>query len=307
MKIIHLDGYQWNINEPIVSAIGYFDGLHVGHMELVKEVLRVSKSKGYKSALMTFDHQPGYVLGYLKEEKYLSSMLDRKDILEQMGIDYLLIIDFSKEVARLSPSTFIEKYIIHSHIKHIVCGFDFRFGYQNQGDAYDLQNYTGIDVTIIDEVIYDNEKISSSRIRQCLDLGRISYVTELLGRRYTITGKVIKGRQIGRTIGFKTANIEYNNYYLPQRGVYVVKAYIHDRVYMGMCNIGLNPTFSELSHMSLEVNILDFDEDIYGEYLKVEFYAKMRGEKTFDNRDGLIKQLTSDQQYIRKYFAENAD
>ncbi|MCD7808770.1 MAG: bifunctional riboflavin kinase/FAD synthetase [Erysipelotrichaceae bacterium] len=307
MKIIHLDGYQWNINEPIVSAIGYFDGLHVGHMELVKEVLSVSKRKGYKSALMTFDHQPSYILGYSKEEKYLSSMLDRKNILEQMGIDYLLIIDFSKEVARLSPGTFIEKYIINSHIKHIVCGFDFRFGYQNQGDAYDIQNYQGIDVTIIDEVIYDNEKISSSRIRQYLDLGRISYVTELLGRRYTITGKVIKGRQIGRTIGFKTANIEYNNYYLPQRGVYVVKAYIHDQVYMGMCNIGLNPTFSELSHMSLEVNILDFDEDIYGEYVKVEFYAKMRGEKTFDNRDGLIKQLTSDQQYTRKYFAENID
>lgn len=307
MKIVHLDGYQWNTNVPIVSAIGYFDGLHAGHMELVKEVLSVSKKKEYKSALMTFDHQPGYILGYLKEEKYLSSMLDRRDILENLGVDYLLIIDFSKEVARLSPDTFIEKYIINSHIKHVVCGFDFCFGYQDQGDAYDLQNYNGIDVSIIDEVIYDNEKISSSRIRQCLDLGRIEYVKELLGRRYTITGKIIKGRQIGRTIGFKTANVEYKNYYLPKRGVYVVKVYIHNHEYKGMCNIGLNPTFSELSHISLEVNILDFDEDIYGEFLKVEFYSKIRGEKTFDNRDGLIQQLTSDQQYIRKYFTENVD
>ncbi|MCD7839867.1 MAG: bifunctional riboflavin kinase/FAD synthetase [Erysipelotrichaceae bacterium] len=302
MKVIHLDGHKLDIQDNIVSAIGYFDGLHLGHMALVKETLSVSKAKGYKSALMTFDHQPGYILGYLKEEKYLSSMLDRKEILKQLGIDYLFIIDFSKDVARLSPETFIQKYIINTSIKHLVCGFDFRFGYQNQGDASYLLNYPQIDISIIDEVIYNNKKISSSRIRQCLDDGNIQEANILLGRNYTITGKIIKGRQIGRTIGFATANVDYNNYYLPKRGVYVVKAYIHNHEYMGMCNIGLNPTFSELSHYSLEVNILDFNEDIYGEYLKVEFYDMIRGEKTFDNRQGLIQQLTQDQLYIRNYF-----
>lgn len=307
MKVIHLDGHQQPIHEPIVSAIGFFDGLHLGHMALVNEVINVSKEKGYKSALMTFDHQPGYILGYLKEEKYLSSMIDRQNILEKLNIDYLFIIDFSKEVARLSPDAFIEKYIINTNIKHIVCGFDFCFGYQNQGDASYLYDYPYIDVSIIDEVIYDHQKISSSRIRQCLDNGQIQQANILLGRNYTITGKIIKGRQIGRTIGFATANIEYKNYYLPKRGVYVVKAYIHDHIYMGMCNIGLNPTFSELSSYSLEVNILDFNENIYGEYLKVEFYDIIRGEKTFENRQGLINQLTQDQQYIRKYFKNNVE
>ncbi|MCD8028241.1 MAG: bifunctional riboflavin kinase/FAD synthetase [Erysipelotrichaceae bacterium] len=302
MKVIHLDGHRIPIKEHVVSAIGYFDGLHLGHMALVKEALNVSQTKGYKSALMTFDHQPGYILGYLKEEKYLSSMLDRKEILEKLGVDYLFIIDFSKDVAKLSPDTFIQKYIANASIEHLVCGFDFRFGYQNQGDASYLLDYPNLDISIIDEVIYNNEKISSSRIRQCLDQGHIEEANILLGRNYTITGKIIKGRQIGRTIGFATANIEYKNYYLPKRGVYVVKAYIHNQEYMGMCNIGLNPTFSELSHYSLEVNILDFDDDIYGEYLKVEFYDMIRGEKTFDNRQGLIQQLMHDQQYIRDYF-----
>ncbi len=302
MKDIHLDGHKIPIQDNIVSAIGYFDGLHLGHMALVKETLSISKTKGYKSALMTFDHQPGYILGYLKEEKYLSSMLDRKEILEQLGIDYLFIIDFSKDVAKLTPEKFIQKYLFNVSIKHLVCGFDFRFGYKNQGDASYLLEYPDIDISVIDEVIYNNIKISSSRIRQCLDLGKIKEANILLGRNYTITGKIIKGRQIGRTIGFATANVDYNNYYLPKRGVYVVKTYIHNQEYMGMCNIGLNPTFSELSYYSLEVNILDFNEDIYGEYLKVEFYDIIREEKSFANRQGLIDQLIHDQQYIRNYF-----
>lgn len=139
MEIVYLDGQKVNIVEPICSAIGFFDGLHIGHMALVNEVKRVSEQKGYKKALMTFDHYPLYVLGKIKEEKYLTSMNDRISLLEKEGLDYLFIVKFTKEVAALSPEDFINQYLIDLHVKHIVCGFDFRFGKYNAGNTMTLQ------------------------------------------------------------------------------------------------------------------------------------------------------------------------
>lgn len=305
MDVIYLKGQKMSIEEPICSAIGFFDGLHVGHMALVDEVIKVSQEKGYKQALMTFDHYPLYVLGKISEERYLTSMDDRIRILEEKGLDYLFVIEFTKEVAALSPEDFIQRYLIDCHVKHVVCGFDFRFGSRNLGDVKTLQQCPFLDVSIIEEVIYDGEKISSSRIRQTLEDGNISDMNELLGHPYTIRGKVIHGRRIGHSIGFPTANIDYQSYFLPCGGVYVVKTYIFGKCYLGMCNIGYNPTFTVLDKPSLEVNILDFDEDIYGQEIAVEFYCLIRKEQAFASQEDLIQQLTKDQMYVRKYFEEN--
>lgn len=301
MKTIYLKGQQLNLNESICSAIGFFDGLHLGHMALIDEVLSVSHQKEYKSALITFDHHPLFVLGKLKEEKYLTSMKDRQDILESLGIDYLFVIAFTREVASLSPQDFIQKYIIQNHIQHVVCGFDFRFGNHNAGDIQTLQSCPSFQTSVIHEVLYKNKKISSTRIRQCLDEGHIEEIHALLGRRYCIKGRVIQGRQIGHTIGFPTANVDYQSYFLPHNGVYAVKVYVHHHWYMGMCNIGYNPTFHALKKQSLEVYIFDFHEDIYGEEMFVEFYAMTRLEKTFSSKEELIHQLHQDQQSIREY------
>lgn len=302
MKIIELDGKQVNMNDSICSAIGFFDGLHIGHMALVEEVKKVAKKKNYKTALMTFDHYPLYVLGKIKEEKMLTTMDDRIKLLEREGLDYLFIIKFTKDVAALRPQDFIQNYIINNHIQHLVCGFDFRFGNKNSGNIELLKSYQEFDLSVIDEVIYEEKKISSTRIRQSLEIGDVETISILLGRNYCIHGEVIKGRSVGHTLGFPTANINYHSYFLPKRGVYGVRVQVNDQWYIGMCNIGLNPTFKSLESFSLEVYIFDFDEMIYGKEVYIEFYCHLRDEKKFQNKEELIIQLTNDEKQIRQYF-----
>lgn len=302
MKVIYLNGENININEQICSAIGFFDGLHVGHMELVHYVQKIAKEKGYKKALMTFDHHPLYVLGRIKQEKYITSMQDRIKILENEGIDYLFIIRFTKDVAKLSPQDFIDKYIVANHIMHVVCGYDFQFGNQNQGNIETLKLCEKFDTTILDKVMYDNERISSTKIRSVIRSGQVDKLVPLLGKRYIISGKVIHGRRIGNKIGFPTANVDFQSYLLPHKGVYVVKLYCQQGVFMGMCNIGYNPTFCALDDLSLEVYILDFDADIYDQIVSVEFYKMIRMEKKFETQQQLINQLTNDCNEVREYF-----
>lgn len=305
MEIIYLTGEKIDIKEPICSAIGFFDGLHIGHMALVHKVKEIAKEKHYKTALMTFDHHPLFVLGKIPEEKLMTTMSDRIHILERENIDYLFVIQFTKDVAHMSPHDFIERYLLSSHICHVVCGFDFRFGNHNCGSPQTLQQCSQLDVTVVDEVIYHGEKISSSRIRNILSKGKLEEMNALLGRYYRISGTVIKGRQIGHSHGFPTANIDYDSYLIPQRGVYVVKVYIDHQSYLGMCNIGFNPTFRALDKLSLEVYILDFDKDIYGYNVCVEFYEMIRPETFFDSPKLLIAQLTKDKDYVKKYFEKN--
>ncbi|MEG0275437.1 MAG: bifunctional riboflavin kinase/FAD synthetase [Coprobacillus sp.] len=302
MEVIYLNGQQLNINEPICTALGFFDGLHIGHMALIKEVIKEADEMGYKKALMTFDHHPLYILGVMKEEQYLTTMDDRIRILEEMGLDYLFVIEFTKEVAALKPLDFIQKYIISQNVKHVVCGFDFKFGDKNSGNSQTLKDCHEFKTSVIDEVMFHNQKISSTRIRDILQKGNINEINHLLGREYCISGKVIKGRQIGKTIGFPTANVDYNAYFLPCGGVYATKVYLDDEVFIGMCNIGYNPTFVALDKPSLEVFILDFNRNIYGCDLHVEFYHLIRKEQTFSSKDELVKQLYNDQEYVRAYF-----
>lgn len=302
MEVIYLKGQQLNIDEPICTALGFFDGVHIGHMALINKVLSEANDKGYKKALMTFDHHPLYVLGLMKEERYLTSMNDRIKILENMGMDYLFVIEFTNEVAALEPMNFIEKYLISQNVKQVVCGFDFRFGNKNLGNAETLKKCHQFETSVIDEVMYNDKKISSTRIRNLLQDGQIHDMNGLLGRKYCVSGKVIKGRQIGRSIGFPTANVDYNHYFLPCGGVYATKVYLDDEEFIGMCNIGYNPTFIALDKPSLEVYILDFDRDIYGCMLKIEFFELIRKEQTYASKDELVNQLYKDKEYVRSYF-----
>ena len=302
MEIVYLDGNNIIKDENIVSAIGFFDGLHTGHMELVNKVFEVSKEKNYKTALMTFDHHPLFVLGYNDKEEWLMSNEDRKELLESLDLDYLFIIRFTKTVAALSCDEFMQRYLYNLGIKHVVCGFDFRFGHRNSGDTDTLINSGLFDVSVISEVLYKNEKISSSRIRDELNNGHIEEVNCLLNRPYQVRGRVVQGRQIGRKIGFPTANVDYNHYHLPRSGVYGVVVEIDGMKKIGMCNIGYNPTFDSLEHTSLEVHIFDFNEDIYDKILKVYFYKFIRHEKKFNNKDELILQLSHDKNEIINYF-----
>lgn len=229
-------------------------------------------------------------------------MEDRIHILEDKNIDYLFIIQFTKDVAAISPQDFINHYLLSCHVRHVVCGFDYRFAHKNEGNIDTLKSCPSLDVSVVDKVIYKNEKISSTRIRHTLESGCIDEMNDLLGRYYCIKGRVIHGRHIGHSIGFPTANVDYESYFLPTNGVYVVKVYINEKDYMGMCNIGYNPTFHALDKKSLEIYILDFNDDIYDQDIEVEFYRLIRLEKTFHSKEELILQLTTDEQYVREYF-----
>lgn len=288
---------------PLALAVGYFDGLHLGHQSLVFEAKRIAEEKGYASAVLSFNPNPLVTLGKMKEEKYLSSLKDRQEILEKMGIDYFLILDFTKETAHLLPEDFVQYFMIDMHVKEVVCGFDFYFGRYGQGNGAFLQRYSeDFHVSIIQQVAMDDEKISSSRIVALLQNGQVEKANQLLSRPYHIHGKVVLGKQRGRLLGFPTANVAYGAYYLPGFGVYGVKVMVKGKEYIGMCNIGINPTFKDIAHPTVEVHIFDFDEDIYDEWIDVYFYCFTRFDHAFESKEVLIAQLGQDQNEIRRFF-----
>lgn len=304
MKTITLKYQQLpELGCPLALAVGYFDGLHLGHQALIKQALSLAQEHGYASAVLSFHPNPLVTLGKMKEERYLSSLEDRQNILEKMGVDYFLILDFTWEVAQMLPEDFIEHFLIDLHVQEVVCGFDFYFGRQGKGNGALLQQYQqAFHVTIIDEIDMDEQKIGSTRIIHLLEEGQISKANQLLTRPYHIRGQVIKGKQRGRLLGFPTANIAYGAYYLPKFGVYGVKIDVAGKSCIGMCNIGYNPTFKDITHPSMEVHIFDFNEDIYGEIADVYFYVFTRPERSFASQLDLINQLNSDQQEIRTFF-----
>ena len=308
MEIIHLTyGKSIPKLKPFVLAIGFFDGLHLGHLSLVRKANNYANEKNVASALMTFEPNPLITLGKMKEEHYLTSYQDRAEILEKEAIDYLIIVEFSKEVSQLSPEEFYNAFIQTFSIKGLVCGFDYHFGKMGKGSGKDFEelSHHQFPIFIQDEVQFQNQKISSTRIHQDLVEGKVEEVHTLLTRPYRIKGEVIKGRQIGRTIGFPTANVAYGSYAIPKNGVYGVKVKIKDQEYIGMCNIGYNPTFDKLDHPSLEVNIFDFNEDIYNQIVEVYFYFFVRDEVKFASPTALVEQLKKDRQTIKDYFEKN--
>jgi riboflavin kinase/FMN adenylyltransferase len=286
--------------KPLSLALGYFDGLHLGHINLIKKTLEVAKKQQLASAMITFEPNPLITLNKIKEEQVLTTIDDRLEILETLGVDYIIVLKFTKEVAGLLPEQFINQLIKPMNVKALVCGFDYYFGKNNQGDSTTLLNLSQGDyqVYVIDKVINVQEKISSSRIIALLQYGNVEKANELLNRNYSIKGQVITGKQIGRQLGFPTANIDYYPYVLPKRGVYGVKVIINNKIYIGMCNIGINPTIGELNKKSMEVNIFDFNEDIYHKTIKVYFYFFVRDEMKFSSKEELIQQLSQDKENI---------
>ena len=292
--------------EPLTLAIGYFDGIHKGHQALVMDARQYALEHHCKCGMMTFSPNPAVVTGKLKTDNYLTSIQDKAEILEQLGADYLIVVEFTEEVCHLSPRDFFDAILKVFPIQMIVCGFDFHFGFKGAGSGETLKEFASYPVYIQDKVTDREEKISTTRINKALITGNFEDVNRLLGRPYKIEGQIIKGRQIGRTIGFRTANVEYGAYRIPELGVYAVVFEVDGKKYTGMANIGYNPTFNALNKPSLEVNIFDFDEDIYGKRAKVYFYHMIRPETRFSSPQALINQLHRDQNSIKEYFNEHS-
>ena len=300
MKIIHLSiNSQFKVQDA-VCALGFFDGVHLGHQQLLKKVDDISKEKGLKKAIMTFSIHPKQILEK-SDYTYLMSLSEKIKVLKEWKFDYFYIIDFDQEVARLEPDIFLKKYIINHCIKHVVCGFDFHFGNKGKGDISTLTNNSFFDVTVVDEYTENSLKVSSSYIKSLLNDGYIEKANHLLTRPYRVSGEVIYGLQNGRKIGFPTANINYGHYVVLKKGVYGVYLIVHGKRYKGMANIGYNPTVGVIHSLSLEVNIFNFYQNIYGESVDVDFVFRVRDECKFESLDHLKEQLEKDKKHIDQF------
>ena len=288
MKIINVKDNNFEpINEPLCAAVGNFDGVHKGHQKLIEE----AKKHNLKSAVLTFYPHPSVFLKNIKDYKLLTPIEHKAEIFKTLGIDYLIIVDFNNTVANLPKEEFIEL-MKKLNIQSCVCGHDFSFGAKALGTPFDLLN--SFETYIIPKYVIDNVRVSTSYIKELLDDNNVSKASDLLGRYYSIKGKVVTGSQKGRSIGFPTANVEYNKYYLPKNGVYFVKVKLFDNYYFGMCNVGNNPTFNFSAEKRLEINIFGLDIDLYGKDLEVFFIKNIRNEKKFKSKEELVEQLNID-------------
>lgn len=276
MEIFNLDRRMILPKLEINSCtIGNFDGLHLGHQKLIED----AKVNSFKSLVITFDD--------IFKDKIITLENKIKKI-EEFEIDYLIILKF-EDFKDMFHNEFV-KMLKKINVKRISIGKDFRFGFKKEGDYIDLQNK--FETYLIDEVEVNNEKVSSTLIRSKLKEGKIKEANELLGYNFFLTGEVKNGNELGRTIGFPTANLEVDT--LLNNGVYKTQTTVDDVLYNSITNIGYNPTFNEQKQLRIETNILDFNEDIYGKEIKVEFIDKIREEIKFQSKEHLQQQLNED-------------
>ena len=288
-----------------VITIGTFDGVHLGHQKLIERIKLLSEQIEGESILITFHPHPRIVINPEDKSLRLLNTIDEKiALLEKYGVDNLVIVPFSRAFSEQSPEDYINKFLVRNfHPKYIVIGYDHKFGKNRAGDFKLLEKMKveyGYEMEEITKETLDDIGISSTKIRTALSEGDIKLANELSGHNYTLSGTVVRGLQNGRKLGFPTANIQVNDEYklVPKTGIYAVYVYCEGKKYTGMLSIGFNPTF-EGKEQTIEVNILDFNKDIYGENLTIEFVDFIRNEKKFESIDALIEEIKNDEKITR--------
>lgn len=283
-----------------VITIGTFDGVHKGHQKLIERIKQLSAKTGGENIIITFHPHPRIVINPQDKSLKLLNTIDEKiALLEMYGIDNLVIVPFSRDFSEQEAEDYIRNFLISNfHPKYIVIGYDHKFGKNRSGDYKMLEEMKakyGYELQEISKEMLDDIDISSTKIRTALTEGDVELANELLGHRYTLGGTVVRGLQNGRKLGYPTANIQITDEYklVPRTGVYAVLVKHAGTMYKGMLNIGYNPTFNG-TKQSVEVNILDFDKDIYGENLTLEFIRYMRPEKKFASIQELIAAIDND-------------
>ena len=297
-----------NISKSVVT-IGNFDGVHKGHQVLIKKTVKFANENNLKSIVFTFENHP---INYFKNKKIKNIITNSEKIskIKKLGVDILIMIPFDSYMTKISPLEFIKEILIDKlDAKKIIVGHDFTFARRKEGNIKILKEMSfkyRFDLEIVNSIDINDIRVSSTHIRELVDNGDVDKVNKYLGYNFLIKGKIIKGKQLGRTIGFPTANIKINdNLLIPKKGVYVTSVYIDDNIYYGATNIGYNPTVKGES-LSIETNILEFSEDIYGKIIKLEFLERIRDEKKFNSIDELKLQLKKDTDYIYKnYICKN--
>lgn len=306
---VHYGITDIQITAPVVT-MGSFDGVHKGHVQVIGNLKQVAAKLGGESVIISFEPHPREVLYPLEKRPGILTTLEEKiGILKAHGVDHLVILPFTEELANLSYSDFVKRILVDRlGIKGLVVGYDHRFGKNREGSFEVLKAIAGeYHFYLEQEQAYEENEvnISSTKIRTALELGNIALVREFLGYDYPISGKVVHGDKIGRTIGFPTANLQLEDErkLLPASGVYAVRVSVDGIMYGGMLNIGVRPTVSRSGIVRLEVNIFDFHSEIYNKTISVFLLARVRGERKFNDVAELSTQLETDKQVVLRFLS----
>ena len=294
--------------DPIVLAMGFFDGVHAGHRMVIKKAAQEAKKRGLKLAVLTYDHHPSVAFKtYTTPLTYLTTLPKKLEILASLGVDIAYVVSFTSQFSKLDPQDFVNQYMVGLHAAAVVAGFDHTYGPKN-ADMMHLPVYAEnrFDVIEVQQVNVDGQESASTRTRQLIDNGDLDEAQRLLLRPYETTGLIVHGEARGRELGYPTANVETTSgERLPGIGIYVVEMKIGDTWYPGMASIGYNVTSGENRPKTVEINLFDFHNAIYGETVQVKWHHFLRGEVKFANKEELIKQLAKDEQQSRLFLKDN--
>lgn len=288
-------------NSRTIVTLGTFDGVHIGHKKILERLVENAKKLYCESLVLTFFPHPRMVLQNDSDIKLLNTISEKTVLLENSGLDNLIIHPFDEKFSNLSAEEFVKNILVDVFkIKKIIIGHDHRFGKNRSADIYDLVAFGQLydfEVEQISPQEVDEIAVSSTKIRNALHNGTVKLANNYLGSNYSISGKVVKGKQLGRTIGFPTANIEVQELYklIPKNGVYVVQSFWNNAVIFGIMNIGFNPTVAG-EKQTIEVYFFNFNEDIYGQNISISFIDRLRDEQKFDSLENLKEQLFKDQE-----------
>jgi len=292
---------------PIALAIGNFDGVHLGHQEMLKRLGQAAFDQGIESCVITFEPHPREFFAPDHAPARLTSLREKLELFASYGVQRTHIFRFDFEFAKVSAENFIQRILVAGlDARWLIAGNNFRFGARRAGDTAMLQREGkegGIDVVCLGDVSIDGARVSSTAVREALATADLALAKKLLGRHYSISGRIVKGDQIGRKLGFHTANVQMRHNMPPLSGVFAVEVHaIGTRPLQGVANLGKRPTVNQKNKWTLEVHLFNFNRDIYGEHMRVDFVHYIRGEQKFQNLDGLKQQIAADAEAAKNYF-----
>jgi riboflavin kinase/FMN adenylyltransferase len=287
-----------------VVSVGMFDGVHVGHSSVINRVIAIAKEKKIKSIIITFSNSPASYFSKDIIDLQITNSKEKIELFKKTELDYLFVLEFNEHIANLILSSFINEILISVFkVNYIVFGYDNHFGKNREGTyEYINKNFKDIKAELIIASKEDKKTISSTRIKEAILNGDIINANKLLGHTFTISGKVVKGMQLGRKLGFPTANIAYDSLekIIPKNGVYYTITKIKDKEHVSITNIGTKPSVQKSSTISIETHILDYNQSVYGQNISIIFYDRIRNEIKFNKIQDLIDQITKDIEIVRK-------
>lgn len=297
--------------EPIVLALGNFDGIHLGHKALIKECVAKAEEIGIKPAVFTFSNHPKNIIANESFTKNIVYFDEKAKILKDLGVKILFSIVFDEKVMTMSPREFVEDILIKKlNMKYAFCGFNYNFGAKGGGNTDDLimlGKEFGFNVQIIPPIIIDGNLVSSTLIRSLIEEGKVDECIKYLGRPYSVDGQVIAGNKMGKALGFPTSNLAIDEEMVsPANGVYVSRSTYEGVTYNSITNVGNKPTIGDYLR-NVETHIFDFDKELYNKTIHVEFLQRIRDEIKFESKEELVKQIAKDCQYANKFFEDLMD